>query len=239
MQHALDRFCLNKFTLSWETRVPRKTTFVTFSVLGVVYQTLRALSLWQQESSQQKKERKCENQWEVSLSVLCFHFVDHHLFEWPLCEELHSRWNLAILEYFSRCISSDVWLQMVLRPPALSLSKLCQNHRGRLHLSAEAQRRSKAPVFSVIWLQQHTEYCFSMCSSSRRSRVHLCSCLLFFHRSSEEDLCARARLRTRLILCRRRGWDGDTASALFALKWKGNTTEENRLTESCAGNHYL
>lgn len=28
VQHALD-FCLNKFTLSWETRVPRKTTFVT------------------------------------------------------------------------------------------------------------------------------------------------------------------------------------------------------------------
>lgn len=49
---ALDRFCLNKFTHSWETQVPRKTTFVTFSVLGIVYQTS-----WQWKPSQRKGDR--------------------------------------------------------------------------------------------------------------------------------------------------------------------------------------
>lgn len=67
--------------------MPRKTTFVTFSVLGIVYQTLKALSLWQQEPSQQKGEEVWESR-EVSLSVLCFHFVDHHVLNDLFCEEL-------------------------------------------------------------------------------------------------------------------------------------------------------
>lgn len=40
-----NRSSLNKFTLSLETQVPWKTTFVTFSVLGIVYQALKAFTL--------------------------------------------------------------------------------------------------------------------------------------------------------------------------------------------------
>lgn len=71
-------FCFNKFTFSLETHLLRKTTFVTFSVLGIVYQTLKALSLWQQEPPWQKGEEVWESR-EVSLWVLCFHFVDPRL----------------------------------------------------------------------------------------------------------------------------------------------------------------
>lgn len=67
-----------------------------FSVLGFVYQTLKALSLWQQEPSRQKGEEVWESR-EVSLSILCS-FCWSSFVEWPLCD-LHSNWNLAILEY--------------------------------------------------------------------------------------------------------------------------------------------
>lgn len=165
-------FCLNKFTLSWETQVPRKTTFVTFSVLGIVYQTLKALSLWQQEPSQQKGEEVWESR-EVSPSVLCFHFVDHHLlndiFVKSFSCDLHSNWNLAILEYFfsgSVCKGKSrvtvflqicglflgclwpVCLEVWLRTSRVLIRLVChspsffQNHRRRLHLTASQRRHS-------------------------------------------------------------------------------------------------
>lgn len=68
-------FCFNKFTLSWETQVLRKTTFVTF-ILGIVYQTLKRLYHFDSRSpffcppAGRRGERR-----EASLSLLLFHYV--------------------------------------------------------------------------------------------------------------------------------------------------------------------
>lgn len=81
-------------------------------------------------------------------------------------------------------------------------------------------------IFSFTWLQL---YWLSICNSLRRHAVFMCvvancSC----NGVLKEDLCARARLQTCLSLCWRRGRDSDTAPALFALKWKGSTSEEKK-----------
>lgn len=78
-QGALHRFCLNKFTHSWETQVPRKTTFVTFSVLGIACR-----ASWQWRTSQQKgtgrKVSSCQQlfMWPLNVKLAiseCFQFL--------------------------------------------------------------------------------------------------------------------------------------------------------------------
>lgn len=98
VQHALHRSCLNKFTLSWETRVPRKTTFVTFFCSWNCLSNSKRLSLWQQEPSRQKWEEVWESR--ETLSVLCFRDARHVSSVWRAFScDLHSDWNLAVLEY--------------------------------------------------------------------------------------------------------------------------------------------
>lgn len=238
-------FCLNKFTLSWETRVPRKTTFVTFSVLGIVYQTPKGFITLTAAGAFPAERRG-------SVRICVFHFVDHLLFSDLFCD-LHSNWNSAILEYsfpvgpqkanleslclFRWCglflsrlrlVWPEVWLrnQQSARPSGLSfLATSCaKNHRIPSPSRQVSQRRHSgvwilppvsslshlAPAVLVQRLQQQQQL-------EKESGVHVCSCLLFSHWSFKgRSLC----LGPDFILCRRQHL------LLFAIKWKGNTTEE-------------
>lgn len=54
-------------------------------------------------------------------------------------------------------------------PSGLSLTKFCQNHRGRVHLTASQRKHGRPPVFLSSG-SSSTEYCFSVCSSSRKEQ---------------------------------------------------------------------
>lgn len=184
-----------------------------------------------------------------SVRICVFHFVDHLLFSDLFCD-LHSNWNSAILEYsfpvgpqkasleslclFRWCglflsrlrlVWPEVWLrnQQSPRPSGLSfLATSCaKNHRIPSPSRQVSQRRHSgvwilppvsslshlAPAVLVQRLQQ----------LEKESSVHVCSCLLFSHWSFKgRSLC----LGPDFILCRRQHL------LLFAIKWKGNTTEE-------------
>lgn len=77
MQRALHTSCLNKFTLSWETRVPRKTTFVTFFCSwNFLWKSLKKKKEREKRGKKGfhfdsrrlpgRRERKCENRGKAS-----------------------------------------------------------------------------------------------------------------------------------------------------------------------------
>lgn len=194
-------FCLNKFTLSWETRVPRKTTFVTFSVLGIVYQTPKGFITLTAAGAFPAERRG-------SVRICVFHFVDHLLFNDLFCD-LHSNWNSAILEYsfpvgpqkasleslclFRWCglflsrlrlVWPEVWLrnQQSARPSGLSfLATSCaKNHRIPSPSRRVSQRRHSGvwilPPVSSLSLSSGSSGIGSASAAAAREGER-CSCL--------------------------------------------------------------
>ena len=169
-----------------------------------------------------RKERKCENQWEV----LCFIWLI------IICEERDSNWNLPKLEYFWQSlskgkfrvtVSSDVWLYSSVASglcPEVWLRIICPRF-ARISwwcVCRPPPRGSTAAPGLVSHLAPASRGLFRRLQPLERGAEFICvSCLLFLHWSFEEDLCARARLQMCLIPSRRKGRDSDAASALLAF----------------------
>lgn len=197
-------FCFNKFTLSWEKQVLRKTTFVTFfcswiclsNSKGFITLTAGAFPA-ERRGSMRIKGGQPLNSVFILLIIICwmtslwpsFKLKFGHtrilLFSPSAEANLESPCLFRYVAYELSCLW-HVWPKVWLRTSRVLIRRhnLCQSSRARLHLdslSAEARRRLKAPprVFSLIWLQQCW---FSVCSSWRRRAVIMrvvgyCSCI--------------------------------------------------------------
>lgn len=211
VRHALD-FCFNKFTLSRETQVLRKTTFVTFCSWNCLsnakgFITLRAGAFFPAERGGKIRE--------VSLSVPWFHCFSTSL--WPLFKN----WNLANtrIHHFRPSTEANlrvtaslhVWLVIPLTSGVYGWR--CGWEPAECSSVSQTRLQQRRSGSSLIRLQQ---YWFST------YRDHECSCILFF----ALEISASARLlHTHLIVLWRRGWDSETASALYAPgKWQQAST---------------
>lgn len=210
-----------------KTQVPWKTTFVTFSVLGIVYQTLKALSLWQRENSWQNGE-VWESRGPTLSSVLlfCWSFVERSL------RDLHSNWNVAVLEFGASAprrgsLPSHFWpapLEVRLRTSRM-LTRLTPGGSGSPASSPPGQLLSgDTTAAEGPSVSSSGPGC---CTSSwRRAEVFMhvvtCSCI---------GVCWMCFVpwpdffKMSLILCVKRGRDVKTAPVWFAVKRKGNLQE--------------
>lgn len=195
----------NKFALSWETQVPWKTAFVTFSVSGVNYQTVGGA--FPAEGEQGKKAAE---------------FV-----QWSLCGELFMRppvvLKLALLEYFFRFSLFRIMSTAQLWLVCLELRKRNSTWSSSWFLNTPARscRCSQGRLIPVVWPTGALPQ-----SVLSRSTANMCFVVACW--SLKEFLLDKCQKH--LIWCWRRTSGHDAETALFAINWKRSTTEEKTLS---------
>lgn len=191
--------------------MPRKTTFVTFSVLGIVYQTI-TLTAGDFPAERRGSVR-------ISLSVLCFHSVDHHCVEWPLWPSFRLKFGHTRILFFSPSAKANLESLCLFRCVAYTAvtSGLYDRRCGCVHpsgwprLSSSRQPVSggSAAFEGLPWssLSSDSSSVGSAPAAAGEGEKCVFSCLLVLALEFWMKISARAKLQACLALCRRRGRD--------------------------------
>lgn len=164
---------------------------------------LQRLYHFDSRSLRNPKERKCEDQREVGLSVLSFRLVDRRFVEWLPSEELHSKWNWPTTR------------MLFFSPSAKGKSRVTPSFFTRVTQTPVA---SKTQFRRCCW-ETSGLLPATLLPPSQGLRRQFDRLSVEAQRSWFSVLRAEPPLS--LIRCWRRCGDSETSSALFFLfKWK-------------------